>query len=78
MDISYIRLRKLFVDQGMHKTQLEDAMGLKISTISKMEKNEQIPMSSMLHICITLNCDIGDTVEVRDYIAFQEEQIMDV
>lgn len=78
LEISYNRLWKLLIDRGMNKTQLKDAAGLSSSTISKMGKNEQISMDSMLKICKTLNCDIGDIVEVKNDIALQDEQIMDM
>ena len=76
MEISYNKLWKLLIDKGMNKTQLKDAAGLSSSTISKMGKNEQVSMDSMLKICKTLNCDIGDIVEVKNDIASQEEQTM--
>lgn len=78
MEISYNKLWKLLIDKGMNKTQLKDAAGLSSSTISKMGKNEQISMDSMLKICKTLNCDIGDIVEVRNDIVLKDEQIMDM
>jgi len=78
LEISYNKLWKLLIDKGMNKTQLKDAAGLSSSTISKMGKNEQVSMDSMLKICKTLNCDIGDIVEVKNDIASQEEQTMDM
>lgn len=78
LEISYNKLWKLLIDKGMNKTQLKDAAGLSSSTISKMGKNEQISMDSMLKICKALNCDIGDIVEVKNDIALQDEQIMDM
>ena len=78
MEISYNKLWKLLIDKGMNKTQLKDAAGLSSSTISKMGKNEQVSMDSMLKICKTLNCDIGYIVEVKNDIASQEEQTMDM
>ena len=78
LEISYNKLWKLLIDRGMNKTQLKDAAGLSSSTISKMGKNEQISMDSMLKICKTLNCDIGDIVEVKNDITSQEEQTMDM
>ena len=64
--ISYNKLWKLLIDKGMNKTQLGNAAGVSTSTISKMGKNEQISMDSMLKICKVLDCDIGDIVEVKD------------
>lgn len=78
LGISYNKLWKLLIDKGMNKTQLKDAAGLSSSTISKMGKNEQVSMDSMLKICKTLNCDIGDIVEVRNETIQEDEQSMDM
>ena len=78
LEISYNKLWKLLIDKGMNKTQLKDAAGLSSSTISKMGKNEQVSMDSMLKICKTLNCDIGDIVEVKNEPIQQDEQSMDM
>lgn len=78
LEVSYNKLWKLLIDKGMNKTQLKDVAGLSSSTISKMGKNEQISMDSMLKICKALNCDIGDIVEVRSDVALQDEQTIDM
>ena len=78
LEISYNKLWKLLIDKGMNKTQLKDAAGLSSSTISKMGKNEQVSIDSMLKICKTLNCDIGDIVEVKNEPIQQDEQSMDM
>jgi DNA-binding Xre family transcriptional regulator len=66
VSISYNKLWKLLIDKGMNKTQLCQASGVSTSTISKLGKNEQISMDSMLKICRVLDCDIGDIVEKVD------------
>lgn len=65
LNISYNKLWKLLIDKDMNKSQLGAAAGISSSTISKMGKNEQISMDSMLKICKVLNCDIGDIVEIK-------------
>ena len=66
MAISYKKLWKLLIDKDMNKTQLCKASGVSTSTISKLGKNEQISMDSMLKICKVLGCDIGDIVEIAN------------
>lgn len=78
LEISYNKLWKLLIDKGMNKTQLKDFAGLSSSTVSKMGKNEQISMDSLLKICKTLNCDIGDIVEVKNDIELEGEQMQDM
>ena len=64
--VSYNKLWKLLIDKGMNKTELGNAAGVSTSTMSKLGKNEMINMQSMLKICRTLGCDIGDIVEMVD------------
>lgn len=66
MEISYNKLWKLLIDRGMKKTDLKNATGISSSTISKMGKNEQVSMDSILKVCKVLNCDIGDIMEVKN------------
>jgi len=64
--VSYNKLWKLLIDKGMNKTQLGLATGISTSTISKLGKNEQVSMDSLLKICKVLNCNIGDIVDAFD------------
>ena len=66
MAISYNKLWKLLIDKGMNKTQLCKISGVSTSTISKLGKNKQISMDSMLKICRALECDIGGIIEIVD------------
>jgi len=74
MAITYNKLWKLLIDKGMNKTQLCQASCVSTSTISKLGKNEQISMDSMLKICKVLDCDIGDIVEKIDDDKKEESQ----
>lgn len=78
MQVSYKKLWKLLIDKGINKTQLKDAAGVSSSTISKMGKNEQISMDSMLKICKALGCNIGDIVEIENVERLQAEQEIDM
>ncbi len=64
MAISYNKLWKLLIDKDMNKTQLGIASGVSSSTISKLGKNEQISMDSIMKICKVLDCNIGDIVDI--------------
>jgi DNA (cytosine-5)-methyltransferase 1 len=64
VSVSYNKLWKLLIDKGLNKTQLSKETGISSSTISKLGKNEQISMDSMLKICKVLDCNIGDIVDV--------------
>ena len=64
MPISYDKLWKLLIDKKMNRTDLKDASGISFNVLAKMGKNEFVSMESLLKICIALDCNIGDIVDV--------------
>lgn len=64
MDVCYNKLFKLLIDKGMKKTDLRKATGISPNTMTKLSSNEYVSMEVMVKICRTLNCDLGDIVEV--------------
>lgn len=77
MAISYNKLWKLLIDKGINKTQLGQQSGVSSSTIAKLGKNEQISMDSMLKICKTLNCNVGDIIDYDPSKDIAEEEYED-
>ncbi|MEC5238940.1 helix-turn-helix transcriptional regulator [Bacillus mycoides] len=64
MGVSYKKLWKLIIDKDMTKAQLREAAGVAPSTFSKMNKNEFVSLEVIVRLCMVLNCDIGDIVEI--------------
>ena len=64
MSISYDKLWKLLIDKKMNRTDLKDAAGISFNVLAKMGKNEFVSMESLLKICVALDCNIGDIVDV--------------
>ena len=64
MSVSYNKLWKLLVDRNMKRTELRIAAGISSSTLAKLGKNESVTTDVLVRICKTLNCDIGEIVEV--------------
>ena len=64
MTISYDKLWKLLIDKKMNRTDLKDASGISFNVLAKMGKNEFVSMESLLKICVALDCNIGDIVDV--------------
>ena len=60
---SYKPLLKLLVDKNMTKTQLREQLGISMTTLAKISKNEYISMKVLDDICNLLNCKIEDIVE---------------
>ena len=64
MQYSYNKLWKLLIDKNMMKKDLMSKTGITSSTIAKMGKNKAVSMDVIGKICIALDCDICDVVEV--------------
>ncbi len=66
MAVSYNKLWKLLIDKGMTKTELRIATDMSTTTLAKLGKNETVSMDILLRVCKTLECDIGDIMEIMD------------
>lgn len=64
MSVSYNKLWKLLIDRNMKRTELRIAAGISSSTLAKLGKNESVTTDVLVRICKTLNCDIGEIMEV--------------
>ncbi len=62
--ISYNRLWKMLIDLNLKKKDLKDMTGIGSTTMSKLNNNEPVSMDVMLKICMALNCNIGDVMDV--------------
>ena len=63
MTISYDKLWKMLIDKKMNRTELKDSSGVSFNVLAKMGRNEFVSMESLMKICATLNCNIGDIVD---------------
>ena len=66
MEISYDKLWKLMIDKKINKTQLSEKAGITTNAMAKLGKNENVTVEVLDRICIALNCNIEDIVEVKD------------
>lgn len=64
MPITYNKLWKLLIDKGMLKKDLMAKANITTSTMAKMGKNEPVSMDVLVRICVALQCNIGDIVDV--------------
>ena len=64
MAISYKKLWKLLIDRDMKKKDLMAISGVSQSSVTKMGKNANVNTEVLVRICLALNCDIGDIVEI--------------
>lgn len=64
MSLRYDKLWKMMKDNKMNKTQLKQAASVSQYIMSKMKRNEPVPMEVMMKFCKIFHCDIGDLMEV--------------
>ncbi|MDL2319010.1 helix-turn-helix transcriptional regulator [Eubacteriales bacterium OttesenSCG-928-A19] len=65
MGTNYKRLWKLLIDKEMSKTDLRKTAGIAASTFSKMYRDEYVSLDVLVRICLVLDCEISDIVEVE-------------
>lgn len=63
MAISYNKLWKLLVDKKMSKADLRKAAGIAPNTMTRLRRDEEVTLSVLNRICITLDVNIGDVME---------------
>lgn len=68
MVISYKKLWKLLIDRNMNKKDLKEKAGVSAASIAKLGKSGNITTDVLLKICVALDCDIADIMEVSDSI----------
>ena len=66
MAVSYRKLWKLLIDKDMKKKDLRLASGISTNALAKLGKNDRVTTNVLEKICITLNCDVGDIMEIVD------------
>ena len=65
MSVCYKKLWKLLIDSDISKTELREKTGISGSTISKMNRNENVSLEVLDSICQEMNCNIEDIVELN-------------
>lgn len=65
MAISYKKLWKLLIDKDMKKKDLQKLAGISSATVTKLGKNENVSTEIIQKICIALDCDVSDIMEME-------------
>lgn len=76
MAVSYRKLWKLLIDKDMKKKDLRIASGISTNALAKLGKNDRVGTDVLDKICLALNCDIGDIMEIVDEYE-KEKSIVD-
>lgn len=66
MAISYKKLWKLLIDRDLKKKDLQMLSGISAASITKLGKNENVNTEILEKICVALECDISEIMEVTN------------
>lgn len=64
MAVSYKKLWKLLIDHDMKKKDLYRVANISNYAVTKMTQGKNVTVGTLTKICVALNCDIGDIVEL--------------
>ena len=64
MAVSYKKLWKLLIDKEMKKKDLQTLSGISAASITKLGRNENVNIEIVEKICLALQCDIADIIEI--------------
>ena len=64
MGVSYKKLFKLMIDRDIKKKDLKERASIGNSTMTKLANNENVTMDVMAKICVALECNLDDIVEI--------------
>ena len=64
MEVSYKKLWKVLIDKDMKKKDLQSAAGISWASVTKLSKGETVRMEVLMKICKTLECNIGDIMDL--------------
>lgn len=64
MHFSYEKLWHLLLDKRMTRETLRTNCGISSNTIAKLGKGQNVTTDVLLKICMELNCDIKDIMEI--------------
>ena len=73
MAISYKKLWKLLIDKDMTAEQLRERTGIAPNTMTKLRRDEEVSMAVLIKICMVLNANIGDIMDLIPETGAAEE-----
>ena len=64
MKISYKKLWKLLIDRDISKGDFRKMVGISSATSAKLLHSETVTSDVLLRICVALNCQTDDIMEI--------------
>lgn len=66
MAINYKPLWVLLAKNDMNKTELSKVAKISTNAVAKMGKNEYVSLQTLEKICLALNCQLNDVVNIEE------------
>ena len=63
--ISYNKLWKLLIDKEMSKGEFVDKCKIPSGTMQNMRDNQPVHLKVIERICLELNCNVEDVLEIK-------------
>mgnify|MGYP004682078943 FL=1 len=64
MQVCYKKLWKILIDKDMKKKDLQADAGISWASVTKLSKGETVSMEVLMKVCKTLECNIGDIMDL--------------
>lgn len=64
MQVCYKKLWKILIDKDMKKKDLQANAGISWASVTKLSKGETVSMEVLMKVCKTLECNIGDIMDL--------------
>ena len=55
----------MLIDRKITKTEMRKQSGITTNMLAKMGKAEPVSMETLAKICVALDCELGDIVEIQ-------------
>lgn len=64
MAVSYNKLWKRMIDEGINKTQLCKKARISTNAMAKLGRNEDVRVEVLTKICVVLDCGLDDIMDI--------------
>ena len=64
MHFSYDKLWKLLIDKKINKQKLKEISRISSASMAKLGKGQNVTTDILLRICLALDCQVGDIMEI--------------
>jgi len=65
LKISYKKLWKMLIDRDLMKRDMQKMAGISSTSVAKLGKCENVNTDILLKICMAMDCDISDIMEIE-------------